>query len=60
MNLSCERSSSSSKRRGEVDRGGYSEVEFGAGGDSLSFHQLTHPPIHFALYCRGLGRSDPH
>ena len=36
-----ERGSSSSKRRGEVDGGGYSELEAAAGGDFAGFRQLT-------------------
>ena len=51
--LSGERGSSSSKRRGEVDGGGDSESEAGAGGDSPSFQQLSSPSNAFSGMVRG-------
>ena len=39
--LGSERGSSSSKRRGELDGGGDSGLEVGAGGDSPGFQQVT-------------------
>ena len=42
------RGSSSSKRRGEVDGGRDSELEAGAGGDSVGFQQLTSPSHPFS------------
>ena len=44
MSSGCERRSSSSKRRGEVDGSGDSEQEAGAEGDSPSFKQVTPSP----------------
>ena len=41
FSFGCERGSSSSKRRGEVDGGGDSELEAGAGGEFVASHQFT-------------------
>ena len=44
----CERGSSLSKRRGDVDGGGDSESETRAGGVSPHFQQLTSPSHPFS------------
>ena len=51
----CERGSSSSKRRGEVDGGGDLESEAGAGGDSPGLQQPISPSHPFSGVVPGTG-----
>ena len=60
LSLGCERGSSSSKRRVELDGGWDSELKASTGGDSLASGESISPPIHFLGWCLGVGQSDPH